>query len=183
MIAEYLGGDGGRTRRRDRNFLLEGKSGAIWEPSLGEFSLIDLAVDRFRFLIVVDRLARDASVFLAYGAGLAKLFGLPERAPLWPMTECIPNRYRSLFMGGCKDAISEVAPVRFSGEMAGLGGSEFYRACFMPLKMRVDTMQALYGSFNFRLYTAADLAERSQLADAAGSLRLPELPLSVDEAN
>ena len=121
--------------------------------------------------------------FLAYGIGFAKLFGLPERPPLWPMTECIPSRYRSLFMGGCKDAISEAAPVRFSGEMAGLGGSEFYRACFMPLKMRVDTMQALYGSFNFRLYTTADLAERSQLADAGDSLGLPELPLSVDETN
>jgi hypothetical protein len=152
-------------------------------PPLGEFSLIDLGVDPFRFLIVVDRLARDASVFLAYGIGFAKLFGLPERPPLWPMTECIPSRYRSLFMGGCKDAISEAAPVRFSGEMAGLGGSEFYRACFMPLKMRVDTMQALYGSFNFRLYTTADLAERSQLADAGDSLGLPELPLSVDETN
>jgi hypothetical protein len=44
-------------------------------------------------------------------------------------------------------------------------------------------MQALYGSFNFRLYTTADLAERSKLADAGGSLRSPELPLSLDETN
>lgn len=138
-------------------------------PPLGEFSLLDLVSDPFRFLIVTDLLARDISVFLAYGTGFAKLFGLPERPRVGPMIERIPSRYRSLFLGGCQDAISEAAPVRLSGEMAGLGGSEFYRACFMPFKMRVDTMRAIYGSFNFRLYTAAELAERSEAADAGGA--------------
>lgn len=152
-------------------------------PPIGEFSLAGLEVDPFRFLIVADLLARDASVFLAYGAGFAKLFGLPERPPMWPMIECIPSRYRFLFLGGCKEAISEAAPVRFSGEMAGLGGSEFYRACFMPLKMRVDTTQALYGSFNFRLYTTAELGERSQSADAASGPMFPELPISANKTN
>jgi hypothetical protein len=152
-------------------------------PPIAEFSLIDLSGDSFRFLILVDLLARDASVFLTYGAGFAKLFGLPERPPTWPMIECIPTRYRFLFLEGCKEATSERVPVRYSGEMAGLGGSEFYRACFMPLKMRIDTMQALYGSFNFRLYTASDLAERSHSADAAGSPTFPELPLSANKTN
>jgi hypothetical protein len=151
-------------------------------PPIAEFDLVGL-VDSSRFLIAVDLYARDASVFLAYGTGFAKLFGLPERPQMSPMIECIPCRYRPLFLSGCKDAIAEGTPVRFSGEMAVLGGSEFYRACFMPLKMRVDTMQALYGSFNFGLYTAADLAEQSQSADAGGSPRLPELPISADETN
>jgi hypothetical protein len=112
MIAEYLGGDGGRTRHRDRNFLLEGKAEQFGNPPpIGEFSLVDLVGDSFRFLIGADLLARAASVFLAYGSGFAKLFGLPERAPLCPMIECIPSRYHSLFVGGCKDAISEAAPV------------------------------------------------------------------------
>jgi hypothetical protein len=152
-------------------------------PPIGEFDLVDLDVDSFRFLIVVDLRARDASVFLAYGTGFAKLFGLPERPPMWPMIECIPTRYRALFLGGCKDAISAATPVRFSGEMTVLDGSEFYRACFMPLKMKTDTIQALYGSFNFRLYTTADLAERSRLADVEGSPRMPELPMSADKTN
>jgi hypothetical protein len=135
-------------------------------PPIGEFSPVDLEADPFRFLIIVDpnaRGGRDHSVFLAYGTGLAKLFGLPARPPMWrPMIECIPSRYRSLFLGGCKDAISEAGPVRFSGEMAVLGGCEFFRACFMPLKMTVDAMQVVHGSFSFRLYTTAEVAERSQ---------------------
>ena len=90
---------------------------------------------------------------------------------------------RFLFLEGCKEATSEPAPVRFNGEVATLGGSEFYRACFMPLKMRIDTTQALYGSFNFRLYTAAELAERSQLADAGGNPAFPEVPISANKTN
>jgi hypothetical protein len=151
-------------------------------PPISEFSPVVLEVDPFRFLIVVDLYARDASVFLAYGTGFAKLFGLPERPPMWPMIECIPGRYRSLFLGGCNDAISDAAPVRFSGEMAVLGGSEFYRACFMPLMMKVDRLEALYGSFNFRLYTTAEVAERSQLADARGSPMSPGTAMSVNKA-
>jgi hypothetical protein len=138
-------------------------------PPIGQISPVDRVVDPFRFLIVVDLHARDSSVFLDYGTGFAKLFGLPERPPMWtPVIKCIPARYHSVFRSGCKDAISKATPVRFSGEMAVPGGSEFYRACFMPFKMNAGRMQALYGSFNFRPHTAADLAERSQLADAAG---------------
>ena len=137
-------------------------------PPIGEFGPVDLEADPFRFLIIVDadaRGGRDHSVFLAYGTGLARLFSLPERPPMWrPMIECIPSRYRSVFLGGCKDAISEAAPVRFSGEMAVLGGFEFFRACFVPLKMKVEATEVLHGSFNFRLYMTADLAQRAQLA-------------------
>ena len=152
-------------------------------PPIGAVSPVDPTVDPFRFLIVADlytRPARDALVFLDYGVGLARLFGLPKRPPMWrPMIECLPSRYRSLFLDGCKEAISKAAPVRFSGEMAVAGGSEFYRACFMPLKMKVDRMQALYGSFSFRLYTAAELAERSQLAAAEDSPLFPAPPMSA----
>jgi hypothetical protein len=44
-------------------------------------------------------------------------------------------------------------------------------------------MLALYGSFNFRLYTASELAARSQSADVGGSPMLPELPMSKNKAN
>jgi hypothetical protein len=46
-------------------------------------------------------------------------------------------------------------------DLAQAEGSELYRASFMPLKMGIDTMQAVYGSFNFRFYMAAELRERS----------------------
>ena len=149
-------------------------------PPISEFSLADLVDGSFRFLILADLLASDASVFLAYGAGFAKLFGLPPRPPMrMAMSECVPSRYRVLFLEGCKEAISEAAPACFSGEMPGLRGSELYRACFMPLRMDIDTMQAVYGSFNFLFYTAAGLAERSA---SGSSLAFPELPLSVVKA-
>jgi hypothetical protein len=135
-------------------------------PPIAEFSLVDFVGQSFRFLILADLMASDASVFLAYGPGFAKLFGLPERpSMLLPMIDCIFDRYRFLFVDGCREAITGAAPIRFSGEVAGLGGSELYRACFMPLKMGIDTMQAVYGSFNFRVQLAAELSERAQAAD------------------
>lgn len=151
-------------------------------PPIAEFNLVDFAGQSFRFLILADLLASDASVFLAYGAGFAKLFGLPERPSMrLPMIECIPDRYRSLFVEGCSEAITEAAPVRFSGDVAALGGSELYRACFMPLKMGVDTMRAVYGSFNFHVRPAADLRERSQPADRTSGLGAAwvEMPVST----
>jgi hypothetical protein len=146
-------------------------------PPIAEFSFGDLVGESCRFLILIDLLARDTPVFLAaYGARFAKLFGLPERSQMSAGIECIPSRYRFLFAEGCMDAISEAAPVRFSGEMPGLGGSELYRACFMPLRMGIDAMQAVYGSFNFLFRTAAELTERSAAAGSSASL---ELSLSV----
>jgi hypothetical protein len=152
-------------------------------PPIAKFNLVDFVSQSFRFLILADLLAGDSSVFLAYGAGFAKLFGLPERpSTRLPMIECIPNRYRFLFMEGCREAITEAAPIRFNGEVAGLGGSELYRACFMPLKMGINTMQAVYGSFNFRVRLAAELGERSK-SDRASSVnaKWTELPMPAVE--
>ena len=110
---------------------------------------------------MADLLARDDSVFLAYGSGFAKLFDLPARpSMLVPMFKCVPDRYRFLFVEGCSETIGETAPIYCSGEIALSGGSELYRACFMPLKMGIDTMRAIYGSFNFRFYMAEELSER-----------------------
>jgi hypothetical protein len=145
-------------------------------PPIGEFDLVDLDGQSFRFLILDDLLSQRDSVFLAYGGGFAKLFGLPERPPMrLPMIDCVPYRYRYLFLEACGEAIAEAAPVRFSGEVAGLGGSERYRACFMPLRMRVDTMRGIYGSFNFRFLTAAELRERSAQGYSANTTP-PGLP-------
>jgi len=55
------------------------------------------------------------------------------------MISYVPDRYRFLFLQGCREAIVESVPVRFGGEVAVLGGTELYRACFMPLKMRTKS--------------------------------------------
>lgn len=133
-------------------------------PPITEFSLSDFVGQSFRFLILADLLVSEDSVFLAYGPGLAKLFDLPIRpSALVPMFKCVPDRYRSLFVDGCSESIGAAAPICFSGEMAQAEGAELYRASFMPLKMGIDTMQAVYGTFNFRFYMAAELGERRRL--------------------
>jgi hypothetical protein len=138
-------------------------------PPIAEFSIADPVAHSFRFLIGTTLHAHGDRVFLAYGPGLATLLGLPQQNPpvRVPLIECLPHRYRFLFLRGCGEAVAEAAPVRFEGEEATLGGAELYRACFMPLKMTTDKMLGVYGSFNFRFRTAADLGERSRSVDAA----------------
>ena len=131
-----------------------------------------------RFMIHADLATSDDWFFLAYGRGFAKLLGLAERPRMGKsMIEHLPHRYRFLFLQGCGEAIAAGAPVRFDGEVAGLGGSELYRSCFMPLRMTMGSMQAIYGSFNFLFRTAAELAERSPSAGAGASPAFPELLL------
>jgi hypothetical protein len=149
-------------------------------PPISEFKLNDFGGDCFRFLILADLLVTDGSVFLAYGSGLAKRLGLPERPSIFvPMLKSIPERYRFLFAEGCSEAIAQTAPLRFNGEIVDAGCSELYRACFMPLKMGVETMQAIYGSFNFRSRVAEQLGEQHQHSDTgeqqtpAGAFSMP----------
>jgi len=153
-------------------------------PPIAEFSLADLVGHSFRFIVGVDLLSNDDSIFLGYGQGFAQRLGLSERPSMRvPMIRCIPDRYRFLFLEGCSEAMRQRAPVHFSGEVAGFGGSELYRACFMPLKMGLPTMLALYGSFNFRFRTAAELAERSPLVDSGSSPTFSDLRLPTDSLN
>ena len=132
-------------------------------PPLGEFDLGDFAAKSYRFLVCADVLFEDSSVFLEYGLAFAELLGLPKRPSTHvPMIEYIPDRYRFVFLDGCRDALEHKAPARFSGEIAGSTGVEFYRACFMPLSMNMPNLQTIYGSFNYLMRPAAELRERSQ---------------------
>jgi hypothetical protein len=144
-------------------------------PPIAEFRLNDVGDDCFRFLILVDLLVNEDSVFLAYGSIFAKRLGLPERPSIFvPMLKSIPERYRFLFAEGCSSAIAQAEPLRFTGEIAKSGGSELYRACFMPLKMGVETMQAIFGSFNFRFRAAASQRGQSPLAKASAGQKFSE---------
>jgi len=93
------------------------------------------------------------------------------------MIQHLPHRYRYLFLQGCGEAIAAAAPVRFDGEVAGLRGFELYRACFMPLRMTMGTMQAVYGSFSFLFCTTAEIAERPASAGKGAGPAFPELLL------
>jgi hypothetical protein len=149
-------------------------------PPIAEFSLADPIAHSFRFLVSATLPARDDWTFLSYGPGLAQLLGLPPDATAGvPMLQYLPYRYRFLFLRGCGEAAAETVPVRLEGEEAALGGAELYRACFMPLKMSTDKMLGMYGSFNFRFRTVADLRERSRSADVAGSPTPTALAMST----
>jgi hypothetical protein len=151
-------------------------------PPISEFRLNKIGHDCFRFLILIDLLVNEDSVFLAYGAIFAKRLSLPERPSIFvPMLKSIPDRYRFLFAEGCNRAIAQAAPLRFGGQIANAGGSELYRACFMPLKMGIETMQAVYGSFNFRFLSTVNIGERDRRA-TEGRRRRP-LQSPVGEIN
>jgi hypothetical protein len=153
-------------------------------PPIAEFRLTDIENDCFRFLILADLLVNEASVFLAYGSSFAKQLGLPERPSIFiPMLKSLPDRYRFLFAEGCSEAIAQTAPLRFSGEIANAGGSELYRACFMPLKMSVETILAIYGSFNFRFTAAATIDEKRWRAETDRRQPFTEPPASAVKAN
>ena len=132
-------------------------------PPASEFDLSGLGTQGCRFVICADLLVKEDSVFTVYGPGFAKLFDLPERPSMHvPMIKHIPSRYQALFEQGSDDAIAEAAPVRFSGEMGYCGHAELYRACFMPLRMRSQDLQFVYGSFNYRIGKAISASERFQ---------------------
>jgi len=122
-------------------------------PPITAFDLSRLSDDwGHRFLISTDKIVAD-SVFLIYGSPFARLLELPE-APLsfTPMLEQLPERYRPLFGEGCVEAVTEMAPARFSGAVVHHGKIEFYRAAFMPCKLNASSWRPLvFGSFNYRV--------------------------------
>jgi hypothetical protein len=119
-------------------------------PPVIAFNFSRMTSDGYRFVICADTLVKEDSALVLYGPNFAKLLELPER-PLMnvPMIRQLPERYHSLFAEGCNEAISEAAPVRFSGETGHCGSTELYRATFMPLKMECPTLRFIYGSFNY----------------------------------
>ena len=105
-----------------------------------------------RFVVYVDPVSSDLK-FLTYGSKFAELLELSQK-PIgdFPINRQLPGRYLQLFTEGCRDAISQAAPVRSSGVIVEYGQIELYRAAFMPLASRQNSsMQLVFGSFNRRL--------------------------------
>ena len=104
----------------------------------------------YRFVICGEDV--EHSVFLLYGTQLARLLGLPEKANYCePMIVQLPEPYRPLFAEGCGEVITASAPARFSGAIEHHGRTEYYRAAFLPVKLRVGALRPIvFGSFNCR---------------------------------
>ena len=99
------------------------------------------------------------SVFLMYGSHFARLLGLPEKSNYHdPIIVQLPTRYRPLFTEGCETASVAPAAAKFNGAVVHNGCTELYRAAFMPLRLRVDSLRPIIVSFNYR--ALARLPER-----------------------
>ena len=121
-------------------------------PSITALGLSRITGDwGYRFLISGDQIVADA-VFLLYGRQFARVLGLPEQPSGYtPLLQQLPARYRALFTEGCREAVTQTAPVRFSGAALHQGKIEFYRAVFMPFRLCPDSPRPLiFGSFNYR---------------------------------
>src|SRR5262249_56676732 len=87
-----------------------------------------------------------------YGSHFARLPGLAEKSNYYdPIVVQIPPRYRPLFTEGCETAAAVPAAAKFNGAVVHNGRMELYRAAFMPLRLRVDSLRPIgFGSFNYR---------------------------------
>jgi hypothetical protein len=87
-----------------------------------------------------------------YGSHFARLLGLPEKPNYYdPIMVQLPTRYRPLFTEGCDAAAAVPAAAKLNGAVMHNGRTELYRAAFMPLRLRVDSLRPIiFGSFNYR---------------------------------
>ena len=120
-------------------------------PPLTEFDLTRMASEwAYRFVISGGDV--EHSAFLVYGARFARLLELTEKPISFsPMIDQIPERYRSLFTEGAREAISDGAPARYNGVVAHEERFEFYRAAFMPVRMNSSLSRLIFGSFNYHI--------------------------------
>ena len=110
-----------------------------------------------RFLIAIDEKV-ERSVLLMYGAGFARLLGLPAT----PQTDRslerqLPRRFADVFLRGCREAPKQMDPVRLEGEIErDRGRVERYRAVFIPVKVRPGSQTHFaFGAFNSRIVEPA----------------------------
>jgi hypothetical protein len=126
--------------------------GGVPPPSAFDFSSMIGGAWNHRFVICTDAVVGELT-FLIYGSRFAQLLELPaEPTSGIPIARHLTGRYLPLFTEGCRDAITQVAPVRLSGAVVDYGQIELYRAAFMPLAMRQHSlMRLVFGSFNRRI--------------------------------
>jgi hypothetical protein len=127
-------------------------------PGLDNFDFASIKRDwSHRFLICTDQNGEDAA-FLAYGPIFAAQLELPETVTaIVPLNAQLPERYRSLFVEGCENAMTERLPARFSGAIEHYFTVELFRAVFLPIRLHPSWSKWLiFGSFNCRTVLATD---------------------------
>jgi hypothetical protein len=69
----------------------------------------------------------------------------------------LPPRYAEVFLGGCADALTHMAPIRMTGEAVRNDGLvEQYRAGFIPIAVKPRALTWLaFGAFNSRVVAPA----------------------------
>jgi hypothetical protein len=142
------------TERRDTELaitLWHEKASELGSPPPVEAFDLSQAMDwGYRFIICGAGISD--SVFLMYGPHFARLLGLPVKANYYdPIIVQLPTRYRPLFTEGCEAASAAPGAAKFNGAVTHNGCTELYRAAFMPLRLRVDSIRPIvFGSFNYR---------------------------------
>jgi hypothetical protein len=113
-----------------------------------------------RFLLSVDPVI-EKSALLMYGPRFAQLLNLPQKARMdLPILRQLPPRYGEIFLRGCAEAQTEMAPVRLEGEVElNEGRAEQYRAVFIPVGVKPQALTWLaFGAFNSRIVEPATTA-------------------------
>jgi hypothetical protein len=139
----------------------------LWQQSVGEdgsaplletFDFSPMRADwGYRFLICSDPSAENAA-FVVYGSKFTQLLGLPE-SPITsiPVSHQLPERYRPVFVEGCRRAITEPAPAQLSGSFNYDIKVELYRVVFLPIRLHPDwSKRLIFGSFNCRTVLSVD---------------------------
>ena len=158
------------TERRDTELattLWHQKASELGSPPPVEAFDLSRAIDwSYRFMICGSDIAD--SVFLMYGSHFARLLGLPAKPNYSdPVLRQLPARYRSLFTEGCEAASEAPAVAKFSGAVVHEHHTELYRAAFMPLRLRVDSLKPIvFGSFNYRRLERVPERWRTQSAES-----------------
>ena len=127
-------------------------------PLLEQFGFSAMKGDwGHRFLICSGQAVENAA-FVAYGVKFAELLGLPERVTaIIPLNRQIPERYRSLFAEGCRNAMDKQVPARFTGSFEHDIQAELFRAVFLPIRLHPSWSKWLiFGSFNCRTVLSVD---------------------------
>jgi hypothetical protein len=107
----------------------------------------------YRFIIAISPVVEDSSL-LFYGAGLATLLELPERAAdSAPTLRQLPARYVPVFSKGCIALTLSGLPIRMHGVVEREGRQqELYRAAFIRLSIEANRGQhSALGAFNCRV--------------------------------
>jgi len=156
------------TERRDTELaitLWHQKASQLGSPPPVEAFDLSRAMDwSYRFIICGASIGD--SVFLMDGSHFARLLGLPKKPNYYdPIMLQLPARYRPLFTEGCEVAAAVPTAAKFNGAVVHSGRTELYRAAFMPLRLRVDSLRPIiFGSFNYR--DLARVPERSRQRSA-----------------